>query len=575
MMGMHRIDFLRLVFFTIVTLHSSRLPLQAQTTEDLQRAFSELRFGAFFHFGIMTFTGAAWATPNQDVTKFNPTDLDCGQWADAAVAAKMRFGILTTKHHDGFCLWNSAYTENDVASSPWKNGHGDVVREFVDAFQARGLERCLYYSVWDNTKGVGNGPITASDMEFIEGQITELLTNYGDIRMLFIDGWSWKMGHKSVPYDEIRTLVKNLQPRCLLVDNTHLRCLYDNDLIHFEAGTTCPEDNALPALQSQLVNKNSGDDWFWDPRVPTAPLMSVDEIVQSNLKYLEPRWCAFVLNCPPNRAGRLDSSIVVRLKEVGQAWRPDTGRSPLPAQAPLIERPITPASAVASSGNASYAIDGLNDRFSYTVWESSTPLPQSITIDLGKEYRDVGIASYVPKYVPVVTPSTQGSIQSYKISTSTDNTNFVPVAAGEWSGDISMKVVTFSPTNARYVRLEALTGVNGYAAATEIAIGRAKLPTGVKDPRGKVSPDESRLEQNFPNPFNPETSIRYTLKSKGEVRLSVYDLLGRDVLVLVDSIQNAGPHDARLSGAGLSSGMYFYRLQSADGVITKQMMVLK
>src|SRR3990172_5965064 len=76
------------------------ISLQSKTTKDLQREFAELRFGMFIHFGIMTFTGKPWATPNQDVSQFNPTDLDCGQWADAAAAAKMKFAILTTKHHD-------------------------------------------------------------------------------------------------------------------------------------------------------------------------------------------------------------------------------------------------------------------------------------------------------------------------------------------------------------------------------------------------------------------------------------------------------------------------------------------
>ena len=120
----------------------------------------------FIHFGIRTATGGAWGEANQDVAAFNPVHLDCGQWADAAVSANMTFGILTTKHHDGFCLWDSKTTENDVVSSPWKDGQGDVVREYVDAFRNRGLEPCFYYSIRDNTEGVGNGPITQSHMDF-------------------------------------------------------------------------------------------------------------------------------------------------------------------------------------------------------------------------------------------------------------------------------------------------------------------------------------------------------------------------------------------------------------------------
>lgn len=444
---------------------------KSQTTEDLQREFVELRFGAFFHFGIMTFTGAPWATPNQDVNKFNPVDLDCSQWAEAAAAAKMKFGILTTKHHDGFCLWDSKYTDNDVASTPWKNGKGDVVREFVDAFRSRGLEPCFYYSIWDNTKGIGNKPITKEDLDFIKGQLTELLTNYGKIKLLFIDGWSWKMGHKNVPYDEIRTLVKKLQPECLMVDNTHLLSLYHNDLIHFEAGTHCPPDNKIPSMLSILINKEDGNDWFWAPGVPTANLWTTKEIIDT-LKYLEKKWCVFVLNCPPNSKGRLDENIVNRLKEIGENWQPDFSHLPLPEQDYFIEYYVTPVSAYASSGYPYYAIDGLNDRIFYTYWDSDENLPQSITIDLGKEYDDINSLIYVPKYIPFLKPQNDGSIKSYKIYVSSDNKNFTEIMSGEWKGDHYTKVVKFSPVKTRYIRLEAITAVNGHAVITEIGIGR-------------------------------------------------------------------------------------------------------
>lgn len=384
----------------------------------------------------------------------------------------MKFGILTTKHHDGFCLWNSKYTENDVASIPWRNGKGDVIREYVEAFRNKGLEPFLYYSVWDNTAGIGNGPITDEQLKIIKGQFTELLSNYGEIKMLFIDGWSWKMGHKAVPYDEIRSLVKELQPNCLLLDNTHLPCLYDNDLIHFEEGSPCPEDNKIPALLSKLIYLDSGNGWFWDKRVPTADLLSVNEIVIKHLSFLEPRWCNFILNVPPNQDGKLDKNIVRRLKEVGQIWSPNLNRPSLPKQEAQIDKPITPESASATSGKAEYAIDGLNDRYYYTVWESTDSLPQSITIDLGEKYCGIDIMTYVPKYRPVIIPMTKGSITSYKISTSLDNIDFNDIKHGEWKGDTKMKVVTFDPVDARYIKLEVLSANNNFAAATEIAIGK-------------------------------------------------------------------------------------------------------
>lgn len=446
--------------------------VQAQSTETLQREFTELRFGMFIHFGIRTFTGDAWAAPNEDSTKFDPAALDCNQWAGAAAAAKMKFAILTAKHHDGFCLWPSKFTKNSVAFIPWKNGKGDVVRAFVKAFRARGLYPCLYYSIWDNTAGIGNGPITARDMEVIEGQITELLTNYGSIKLLFIDGWSWKMGHAAVPYDSIRALVKRLQPGCLLVDNTHLQCLYENDMIHLEAGTPFPSNNTLPALQSTLIYKKGGNGWFWNRQIPKARLLSVSEIIDT-LRYLGPRWGTFILNCPPNKEGKLDSNIVARLEAVGKAWKPDANISPLPKQAPFIEYPVIPDSAWSTSGIANNAIDGINDRYFYSVWRSSSSLPQSITMDLGKVYNGICILNYVPKYKKVATRVNDGSIKSYQIYLSSDNKNYNVVASGKWNGDTKMKTVTFQPSPARYIKVEVLSAVNDHACATEFEIGRA------------------------------------------------------------------------------------------------------
>lgn len=450
----------------------------AQTLEDLQRDFAELRFGAFIHFSIMTFTGDPWATPHQDISQFNPSELDCGQWADAFKSAGMKFGILTTKHHDGFCLWNSAYTENDVAETPWKNGQGDVIKEYTDSFRSRGLIPMLYYSVWDNTAGIGNGTITADHLAVIKGQITELLTQYGEIAAMFFDGWAWKTGHKSVSYEEIRALIKSLQPGCLIIENEHLGLLFNTDLIHYESGTTAPEDNTKPSMASRLINYSGGNDWFWAPGVTTSSLMSVDEIVNTNLQYLEPLWCNFVLNCPPNNKGKLDEHIVNRLKEVGEVWQPDLSRPLLPPQPPQMNQPYTAVSATATSGTAGYVIDGFNDRFYYSVWESDKSLPQSVTIDLGYN-RPVDIIYYVPKFKPTLTPVKEGSIQSYRICESVDNITYNMVAEGSWEGNTEMKVAAFPVVTTRYMKLEALSAVNSFAAATEFMAGLSCPPSAI------------------------------------------------------------------------------------------------
>ena len=449
-----------------------------QPLEQLQRAYVDLRFGMFIHFGILTYTGA-WAEPNLPITMFNPTDLNPAQWADAAVAAKMTYGVLTTRHHDGFALWPSTVGNFNVRNIPWMNGQGDVVRAYVDAFRAKGLKPGFYYSVWDSTQGIGganttNTTVTAAQMSYVKQQITELLTNYGPIPILIIDGWSWRMGHKSAAYEEIRALVKSLQPDCLLTDHTHLQDPWEVDIVNFEEprGAFAPAGNTYAGNQEQKLNATGGNDWFWSPNI--GGLMTVTDIVDNHLKVLEPRWTNFLLNCPPNRMGLMDAAIVMRLGEVGRAWSSNTSRAPLPSQGTQIEFPYTPVSVTSTSGNAANAaraVDGINDYNRYTIWRSSGTLPQSVTLDLGTTKPDVGLLGYVPEYVTNAAV-TAGAITSYAVLVSTDGTTFTEATSGTWAADRKMKVATFGPVAARYVRLEARAASGGtQAAATEVTVG--------------------------------------------------------------------------------------------------------
>ncbi|MCH5719246.1 alpha-L-fucosidase [Niabella hibiscisoli] len=189
--------------------------LNAQTgLSKLKTDFADLRFGVMMHFNMGTFTNEEWAAPTHDPKQFNPVKLNCNQWADACKAAGMTYGILTTKHHDGFCLWDSKYTGYDVAGSPYKK---DIVRQYVDAFRSRGLKPCFYFSIWDRHNGVENGG--SHEEQFVLNQLTELLTQYGDIAMIIFDGWNWKMGHRLISYQKVYEHVKKLQPNCLVSEH--------------------------------------------------------------------------------------------------------------------------------------------------------------------------------------------------------------------------------------------------------------------------------------------------------------------------------------------------------------------
>jgi len=435
------------------------------------------------HFSILTFCGSlpgdpcpgSWSQANLDITKFNPSQLyNPGQWADAAASAHMKFGVLTARHHDGFAIWPSAASTFNVGHIPWKSGQGDVVRDYVEAFRSRGLAPGLYYSIWDNTEGIGNGAITAAQLGYIKTQLTELLTNYGPIPILVIDGWAWKTGHNKVAYQEIRELVKSLQPSCLLTDHTHLVDPWEVDIVNFEepSGAFAPPSNTYAAEQDTKINATGGNDWFWAPNI--GSLMSVTAIVSQHLTLLEPRWTNFILNCPPNRDGLLDATIVSRLAEVGAAWSPNPSRAPLPTQTRLIEHPYTPVSAISTSGTAANAIDGLNDTTVHTFWQTSGALPQSVTLDLGQTRPDVGMLAYLPPYSLAAggTGVAAGAITTYGILVSSDGSTFTEAAAGTWAADGKMKTVVFGPVAARYVRLEARAAMAGASAiATDITVG--------------------------------------------------------------------------------------------------------
>ncbi len=150
-----------------------------------QLAWQKLEFIAFFHFTVNTFTNLEWGTGDESPDIFNPIQLDTRQWLRVARDAGMKLAILTAKHHDGFCLWPSRYTEHSVKHSPYKHGQGDVVREFVDACRAFDIKAGVYLSPWDRHEPTYG---TEAYNDYFKAQLTELLTHYGPISEMWFDG---------------------------------------------------------------------------------------------------------------------------------------------------------------------------------------------------------------------------------------------------------------------------------------------------------------------------------------------------------------------------------------------------
>jgi alpha-L-fucosidase len=150
-----------------------------------QLAWQQMEFTFFVHFGMNTFTDREWGEKGTPASLFNPTSLDAEQWARVAKDAGARLMLMVAKHHDGFCLWPSKYTEYCVRNSPWRGGKGDVIREVTDACRKYGLKVGIYLSPWDI-----NSPLygTQEYNTYFKNQLTELLSQYGEIAEVWFDG---------------------------------------------------------------------------------------------------------------------------------------------------------------------------------------------------------------------------------------------------------------------------------------------------------------------------------------------------------------------------------------------------
>ncbi len=201
------------------------LPLPSER----QLAWNDMEYYAFVHFNMNTFSDMEWGMGDENPDLFNPTELDCRQWAKVCKEAGMKGIILTAKHHDGFCLWPTATTEHSVKYSKWKNGKGDVVGELAEACKEYGLKLGIYLSPWDRNNAEYG---TDKYIGIFRAQLRELMTNYGEVFEVWFDGANGGTGYygganeerridRKTYYDweNTRQIVRDLQPMaCMFSD---------------------------------------------------------------------------------------------------------------------------------------------------------------------------------------------------------------------------------------------------------------------------------------------------------------------------------------------------------------------
>lgn len=187
------------------------------TPSKRQLAWHQLEFYAFAHFGMNTFTNREWGDGTESPALFTPDALDAKQWVEAVKSAGMKGLLLTCKHHDGFCLWPSAYTEHSVKNSPWKDGKGDVVREVSEACRQGGIKFGVYLSPWDrHDPRYGKGK---EYDDYFVNQLTELASNYGDIFCFWFDGacGEGQNGKKQIyDWERYYQVIRSLQPEAVI-----------------------------------------------------------------------------------------------------------------------------------------------------------------------------------------------------------------------------------------------------------------------------------------------------------------------------------------------------------------------
>ena len=312
-----------------------------------QYAWQQMELTAFLHFGINTFTGREWGDGKEDPALFNPSELDAGQWVKSLKNAGFKMVILTAKHHDGFCLWPTATTKHSVASSPWKNGQGDVVKELRKACDKYDMKFGVYLSPWDrNAECYGDSP---RYNEFFIRQLTELLTNYGEVHEVWFDGANGEgpNGKKQIyDWDAFYKTIQRLQPKAVMaIMGDDVRWVGNEKGIGRETEWTATVLTPGIYTRSQENNKRLGvfgkaedlgsrkilekaTELFWYPSEVDVSIRpgwfyhAEEDGKVKSLKHLSDIYfqsvgynSVLLLNIPPDRRGLIHEADIKRLKE--------------------------------------------------------------------------------------------------------------------------------------------------------------------------------------------------------------------------------------------------------------------
>lgn len=454
-------------------------PLLPVPTER-QLAWSELEQYAFVHFTTNTFTDKEWGFGDESEKVFNPTDMDVRQWTKTIKAAGLKGVVLTCKHHDGFCLWPSKYTEHSVKNSPYKNGKGDVVDEVEKACRADGLKFGIYLSPWDRNRADYGSP---SYVEYYRNQLKELFGAHKPVFEMWFDGANGGDGYYGgarekrkidgrTYYDWPNTLkmVREMEPDVIFFSDAgpDIRwCGNESGSAGQTNWNTITPDTLYAGKSgiSDLLNTGSENGTSWIPEEVDVSIRpgwfyhaKEDSLVKTPEKlfdiYLNSvgRGANLILNIPPDRRGRIneiDSTALMGWKKLlDERFKTNLA----------LNKPVQ-ASAVRGSApeySGAMVTDGNNE----TYWATDdNQTSGSLTIDLGKP----GLISYVvlQEYIRLGQRVKNFSVEAEK------NGQWLEIGKGTTIGH--KRILRINPVETQKVRIN-ITGAKACPVISTVEI---------------------------------------------------------------------------------------------------------
>jgi alpha-L-fucosidase len=302
-------------------------PGTKKSVKMLQDEFLKLKFGMFIHYNLATYKGVQWVSGYHDHSTFNPcSKIDTDAWADAAVSAGMKYGVLTAKHVSGFCLWDSKYTTYDVMhpDCPYQE---DLVAQFIKSFKSRGLKVGLYYC-WrhpgfDTGKNKGKFKVLPPEcdpathtleqqIKFQKAQIAELVTKYPDVFYIWNDG----LDPEIMVADEALAFFRGMRSGILASANWWSWAKKGTPYVNIAVKEMrpFPQTNTAPGETCWCLEQK----WFWNEGFRSKPAKQMIGLMTT----AHSRNSNFLLNVGPDRNGNIVESSIKTLAEIGKLWKP-------------------------------------------------------------------------------------------------------------------------------------------------------------------------------------------------------------------------------------------------------------